>query len=317
MRRPLAATVAAALVVLTAGCGDDGSDGADGADSAAGSLDGVTVSGEFGEEPTVKTTEAFDVEEPTSAEIVVGDGEQLADDTVVQAKIAVYNGEGELIQGNYGTEATERLDLAAGEAPWLAELVGAHIGSRVAVALPVADVVGPQGAPQAGLQPEDSMLFLVDVLEEATAPLEGPEGTAVDPPANAPTVVGDEQGVTGVDFSDAPKSAPKEFRSITLIEGEGAEVEEGQQVTVDYFGTVWGNGKDPFDSSFERGEPATFPLAKGSLIEGWVKGLVGTKVGSRVMLIIPPELGYGAQGSGSDIPGNSTLVFVIDVLAAG
>lgn len=314
MRRPLAASVAAALVLLTAGCGDDGSDAADSAD--AGTIEGVTVSGEFGEEPTVKTTDAFDVEKATTAELVVGEGDELADDTVINAKIAVYNGEGDLIQGNYNTEATERIDLAAGEAPWLAELVGAHVGSRVAVALPVTEVVGPQGAPQAGLAPEDDMLFLVDVLDEAQAPLEGPEGEAVEPPANTPSVVGDDQEVTGLDFADAPKAAPKEFRSITLIEGEGAEVEQGQQVTVDYFGTVWGNGDKPFDSSFERGEPATFPLQEGSLIDGWVKGLTGTKVGSRVMLIIPPELGYGAQGSGEQIPGGATLVFVIDVLAA-
>ena len=315
MHRPLAASVAAALVLLTAGCGDDGSDGAESAD--AGALEGVTVSGEFGEEPTVETTDGFDVTEATSEEIVVGDGGELAEDTVIQAKIGVFDSDGTMIQGNYGSAATERIDLSAGEAPWLAELVGANIGSRVAVALPVVDVVGPQGAPQAGLEPEESMLFLVDVLEEAPKPLDGPEGEAVDPPADAPKVVGDDQEVTALDFGDAPKAAPTKFRSITLVEGEGEEVQEGQQVTVDYFGTVWGNGDKPFDSSFERGEPATFPLAKGSLIDGWVKGLVGTKVGSRVMLIIPPELGYGAEGSGTDIPGDSTLVFVIDVLAAG
>ena len=313
MHRPLAASVAAALVLLTAGCGDDGSDGAD----SEGALEGVTVSGEFGEEPTVETTDAFEVTEATSEEVVVGDGDELAEDTVIQAKIAVFDSDGKMIQGNYGTEATERIDLAAGDAPWLAQLVGANIGSRVAVALPVVDVVGPQGAPQAGLEPEESMLFLVDVLEEAEAPLEGPEGEAVEPPADAPTVVGDDQEVTALDFGDASKAAPKKFRSITLVEGEGAEVQEGQQVTVNYFGTVWGNGDKPFDSSFERGEPATFPLAEGSLIDGWVKGLTGVPVGSRVMLIIPPELGYGAEGSGPDIPGNSTLVFVIDVLAAG
>jgi peptidylprolyl isomerase len=265
----------------------------------------------------VETTEGFDVEEATSAELVVGEGDELAEDTVVRAKVGVFNGEGELVQGNYDTEATERIDLAVGQAPWLAELVGAHIGSRVAVALPVAEVVGPEGAPQAGLEPEDSMLFLVDVMEEAPPALDGPEGEAVDPPANAPAVVGDDQEVTALDFSDAPRAAPREFRSITLIEGDGAEVEEGQQVTVNYFGTVWGKGNAPFDSSYERGEPATFPLTPGGLIDGWVQGLTGVKVGSRVMLIIPPRLGYGAEGSGSDIPGGATLVFVIDVLAAG
>ena len=302
MHRPLAAFVAAALVLLTAGCGDDAGEG-------AATLEGVTVSGEFGEEPTVKTTEGFGVKEATSEEIVVGDGVELAEDTVIEAKIAVFDSDGKMIQGNYGSEDTERIDLAAGEAPWLAELVGANIGSRVAVALPVADVVGPQGAPQAGLEPEESMLFLVDVLEEAEAPRQ--------PPAFAPQVVGDGQDITALDFSEAAETPPAKFEAITLLEGDGAEVEQGQQVVVDYFASVWGEGDEPFDNSYERGEPAQFPLVKGSLIDGWVKGLVGTKVGSRVMLIIPPELGYGAEGGGPGIPGGATLVFVIDVLAAG
>lgn len=312
MRRPLAAAVAAALVLLTSACGDASDD-----KPAAGKLDGVSVTGEFGKEPKVVTTAAFKASGTESAEVVVGDGKELADDSVVEAKIAVFDRDGKLVQGNYGDEATERLDLSQNQAPWLAELVGARIGSRVAVALPVTDVLGPQGAPQAGLEPNEPMLFLVDVLEEAEPPLEKPEGTTVDPPANAPKVVGDESEVTALDFSDAPKAPPSKFRAIPLIEGEGPEVASGQQVTVNYFGAVWGKGDKPFDSSFERGEPARFPLAKGSLIDGWVRGLEGVKVGSRVMLIIPPELGYGAEGSGQDIPGGATLVFVIDVLAAG
>ena len=312
MRRPLAATLTAALLVSTAACGGSSDEAA--ADPET--LEGVTVSGDFGEEPTVETTDAFGVEEATSAEILVGDGDALADDAVVQAKIAIFDNEGELVQGNYEGDTTERIDLSQGNAPWLGELVGAHIGSRVAVALPVAEVVGPQGAPQAGLEAEESMLFLVDVLEEAEPPLEGPEGEAVDPPANAPTVVGDKGTVTAIDFSNAPKTPPAKLQVIPLIEGEGPEVAANQQVTVDYFGAVWGNGKKPFDSSFERGEPATFQLSEGGLIAGWVEGLQGVKVGSRVMLVIPPKLGYGKAGSGEDIPGDATLVFVIDVLAA-
>jgi peptidylprolyl isomerase len=299
MRRPLAAALAAALVLLTAACGDD---------SQGSELDGVTVSGDFGEEPKIETTDAFTVDEATSAEVVVGDGDKLADTTVINARIAVFDSDGKLVQGNYEAEASERIDLAEGQAPWLAELVGAHIGSRVAVALPVTDVAGPQGAPQAGLEPEESMLFVVDVLGEAPA--------AQDPPAGAPAVVGDSQGITSLDFTDAASSPPSDFQAATLIEGDGPKVEEGQTVAVNYFASVWGKGDEPFDNTYAKGQPAQFPLEKGNLIDGWVKGLVGVSVGSRVMLIIPPELGYGAKGAGPGIPGGATLVFVIDVLAA-
>jgi peptidylprolyl isomerase len=308
MRRPLAASLAAALVLATAACGDDQGDGDD--------IGGVTVSGELGEEATVETTEEFDAKEMTSAEVVVGDGDEIASDSVVEAKIGIYDRDGTLVQGNYDGETTERIDVSEGRAPWVAELSGAHIGSRVAVAVPVTDVLGPQGAPEAGLDPDEPMLFLVDVLREAQPPLEGPEGDAVEPPADAPKVLGDEEAVTGLDFADAPEAPPKDFQAITLIEGEGPAVEEGQQVTVDYYAAVWGKGDKPFDDSYARGEPSTFPLTPGGLIDGWVKGLVGVNVGSRVMLIIPPKYGYGAQGGGPGIPGNATLVFVIDVLAA-
>ncbi len=307
----LAAVLLLSVPVLSA-CGGGGDD----EKATAETITGVDVSGGFGEEPSVKTAEDFAADEVTAAELIVGDGDELADDAVVEAKVAVFDNEGKLVQGNYEGEQTERIDLGAAQAPWLAELVGAHVGSRVGVALPVDDVVGPQGAPEAGLEPGEPMLFLVDVLDEAAPPLEGPEGESVEPPADAPKVIEKDGKVTGLDFSDAPKNPPGKLQVIPLVEGEGAEVEEDQNLTVNYFGTVWGNGDKPFDSSFERGEPTSFPLSKGSLIDGWVQGLQGVKVGSRVMLVVPPDLGYGKAGSGDKIPGGSTLVFVIDVLGA-
>lgn len=303
MRR-VPAVLAAVLIATTAlaGCGDDGE-----------SLEGVAISGDLGEEPKVATTEDFKADGTQSAEVTVGDGAQLAEDSVVEAKIGVFDNEGTLVQGNYDRDENEKIDLAAAQAPWLGELVGAHVGSRVAVSIPVSEIVGPKGAPQAGLEAGEPMLFLVDVLEEAEGPLSGPEGKSVEPPADAPTVVEEDGKVTGVDFSDAPKDPPGELQVIPLIEGEGPEVEEGQQVTLNYLGVVWGEEK-PFDSSYERGAPTAYPISKGSLIDGWVEAIPGVKVGSRVMLIVPPDLGYGAQGGGPDIPGNATLVFVIDVL---
>ena len=299
------AVLAAVLIVMSAlsGCGDDSE-----------SLEGVAISGDLGEEPKVETTEDFTADGTQSAEVSVGDGAQLAEDSVVEAKIGVFDNEGTLVQGNYDREENEQIDLAAAQAPWLSELVGAHVGSRVAVSMPVSEIVGPEGAPQAGLEPDEPMLFLVDVLEEAEGPLSGPEGEPVEPPADAPKVVEEDGEVTGVDFSDAPKDPPGELQVIPLVEGEGPEVEEGQQATLNYIGQVWG-ADEPFDNSYERGEPVTYPLTKGALIDGWVEGIPGVKVGSRVMLVIPPELAYGKAGSDC-CPPNSTLVFVIDVLGA-
>ena len=101
-----------------------------------------------------------------------------------------------------------------------------------------------------------------------------------------------------------------------LIVGDGPAVESGQTVTVQYVGVKWSDGS-VFDSSWERGEPVDFPVGTGGVIAGFEEGLIGQTVGSRVMLIIPPDKGYGEQGNTqAGISGTETLVFVIDILAA-
>lgn len=93
--------------------------------------------------------------------------------------------------------------------------------------------------------------------------------------------------------------------------GDGDEVARGDAVTVHYTGTLE-NG-DEFDSS-RGGEPATFTLESGSLIEGWVEGIPGMKEGGRRELTIPPDLGYGEAGNPPVIPGGATLVFDVEVI---
>jgi len=74
------------------------------------------------------------------------------------------------------------------------------------------------------------------------------------------------------------------------------------------------NGKE-FDASWDGGQPFPVQLGQGMVIPGWDKGLIGIKKGGRRELIIPPELGYGAQGYPPDIPPNETLVFVVDAIS--
>ncbi|WP_240137367.1 FKBP-type peptidyl-prolyl cis-trans isomerase [Streptomyces sp. MUM 178J] len=122
----------------------------------------------------------------------------------------------------------------------------------------------------------------------------------------------------GAAFGEKPTLAkgegdpPKELKVDVISEGDGAEVKEGDYIEVNYLGQAW-DSDEPFDNSFDRGEPFKLTLGAGQVIKGWDEGLKGQKVGSRVELGIPPELGYGEQGQG-DIKPNATLVFVVDVL---
>jgi peptidylprolyl isomerase len=107
--------------------------------------------------------------------------------------------------------------------------------------------------------------------------------------------------------------APKTLETKDLIVGTGPEAKAGQSVTVNYVGVLYRGGKE-FDASWKRKEPFTFELGAGKVIKGWDQGVAGMKVGGRRELIIPAELGYGAQGSPPNIPPNAPLVFVVDLL---
>jgi len=110
--------------------------------------------------------------------------------------------------------------------------------------------------------------------------------------------------------------APDHLVVKDLKTGDGAAAKSGDQVSVQYVGVLYDNGKQ-FDSSFDRGQPFSFQLGSGQVIPGWDQGVPGMKVGGRRELIIPPSLGYGAQGQPPTIPPNSTLVFVIDLVSVG
>jgi len=112
-----------------------------------------------------------------------------------------------------------------------------------------------------------------------------------------------------------PGPPPKEIEVKDLIEGDGAPAEPGQELTVNYVGVSYSNGKE-FDSSFDAGQPFPFQLGGGEVIPGWDQGLAGMKVGGRRRLTIPPELAYGKTGQPPVIKPNETLVFVIDLLSA-
>lgn len=115
------------------------------------------------------------------------------------------------------------------------------------------------------------------------------------------------------------KPAPAGLTQQTLIQGSGATVAKGDTLIANYLGQTWapkGGKPDVFDSSFKRGSPAAFVIGAGAVIPGWDKTLVGKKLGSRVLLTVPPSDGYGSKGQPSaGISGTDTLVFVVDLVA--
>ena len=111
-------------------------------------------------------------------------------------------------------------------------------------------------------------------------------------------------------------SPPTSLEASDLIVGTGAVAKAGQNVTVQYDGYSWTTGKE-FDASWNRGQPFSFALGQGQVIQGWDQGVAGMKVGGRRELIIPPSLAYGAQPPTPAIATNDTLIFVVDLISVG
>jgi peptidylprolyl isomerase len=144
--------------------------------------------------------------------------------------------------------------------------------------------------------------------------LKEPTGTEQQPAAWAPKVTETDGLPSGLEFGDT--EAPDGLQVTTLIEGEGAALKKGDVIFVNYLGQVPG-ADQPFDASYGR-EPFSFPLGAGQVVEGWDQALPGVTVGSRIIVAIPPELGYKAKGKPeAGIKGTDTMYFVVDVLGAG
>jgi peptidylprolyl isomerase len=99
-------------------------------------------------------------------------------------------------------------------------------------------------------------------------------------------------------------------------EGTGASPKPGQICVMNYTGWLWENGAKgkKFDSSLDRGTPFEFPIGQGRVIKGWDEGVATMKVGGKRLLLIPPQLAYGARGAGGVIPPNATLIFEVELL---
>jgi FKBP-type peptidyl-prolyl cis-trans isomerase len=282
--------------------------------AAASPLTDVTVTGAVGTEPTVKFSKPLSATNTVHRDIVTGTGKKLAKGDKVTFKYLALDGRtAKQIESSFDkSPATLVLDKKRSVAGLVKSLVGATVGSRVLIALAPKEGV-TRGLQGSGVKKNDTVVFVVDVTD-VRAPLKHATGTPVPPVEGLPTVKLAKNGKPAIKVPSAPP--PTTLIVQPLVEGTGPVVTAGQTITVHYTGVIWTSGKQ-FDSSWDRGEPVDFAIGQGQVIAGWDEGLVGQTVGSQVLLVVPPDKGYGATGQpNAGISGTDTLVFVVDILDA-
>jgi peptidylprolyl isomerase len=255
--------------------------------------------------PGVEFTKPLDVKEPTVKVVTEGDGDRVKANQVAGISIVALSGkDGSTLEDTF-PEDPQDLELNEAlktESPVIYNaFVGSKIGSHLALAVP-----GQAAAEGAEAQPTQLLVVKVISAKDAPKVLDKPEGETVTPPAGLPTVKENDKGVPEISVKGV--AAPKALVSQDLIKGTGPEVKATDTLTVNYVGVALSSGK-VFDSSFDRGEKTSFPLT--GVIKGWTQGLTGKTVGSRVLLVIPQDLAYGAKGQGE---AKGDLVFVVDIL---
>ncbi len=265
-----------------------------------------------GKAPKVSFDKPLAVTAESVKVVTKGKGEPVKAGQAVTLQAIGFNAEDGKTNGDsYSDPAGERIvfdDTFKTSNPLVySTFVGTNVGSYVAYAFPGKPAVeGSTAAPSQAAQPTILTIFQIESAADVAKPLAKPEGDAVTPPAGLPTVKDNDKGIPVITIGDA--KAPTELIAQDLITGKGAALKATDTIVANYVGVNF-EGGEIFDSSFDRGTPATFALNK--VIEGWTKGLTGKTIGSRVLLVIPKAMAYGDGGQGK---AKGDLVFVVDIL---
>ena len=266
----------------------------------------VTVTGAFGGSaaPTVKFSAGLSASKPQASTVIHGKGKTLKEGDYVQVSYSVYQAKDAKKLGTVGFDQGNPQVLSVGGTGFGALLACAKVGDRVTA-------VGQSSA--LGFNTGGEIVVVADVV--AQTPTKA-SGTPQPQDPKLPTVKDKADGEPEITI---PKgvAAPTKTTPEVIKQGDGAAIADGDTALVQYKGVVYDTGKE-FDSSWSKGAPTTFTVSEGSLIKGFVTGLVGQKIGSQVLIVTTAEDAYGSNPpEGSNIPKDASLVFVVDVLAKG
>ena len=303
-------TMAVALTACSNGSDSSGSDAKNTSSSSSSSVNmdqiaGIRATGKLGQKPNISFKTPMTVQNNTYAVLQKGDGATVEKgDRVCAQGIAINVKDGSELMSTWEKNTPECSILLSASNLKQIEPYNAIVGQKLNASI----AFGVNDSNSSG-----TSYILVYTLVSKSKDLTRATGDKVtDVPANLPKVTLGKNGKPSIDMNG--QGAVDQQITQTLIKGKGAEITDSNTAVVKYTG--WLTDGTQFDSSWDKN--TTFDAdvsSSGQIIQGWKDGLIGQTVGSQVLLVIPPDKGYGDQKSGS-IPANSTLVFVIDILAA-
>lgn len=305
------ALFAAPLLVASLGltaCGSSSSGG------SSTSQPVVKVTGSFGTSPKVtiphqKAGSALDVKT-----LIHGTGPEVASSDALVGNYAVYIWSGTTSKLAQSTFTSSPALFSGSLLPGLTTaLKDKRVGDRVLAVIPPKDGYGTKGNSSSGVKGTDTLVFVIDVIKAYAADASATGKTVSSGGGSLPTVTSEDPPTVTIPSGKQP---PTGLVTKILRQGTGATVSKGDSVVVQYSGVIWRTGK-VFSASWQNGDPFGFTIDANpaQVISGWDTGLTGQKVGTRIMLIIPPKDGYGKTGSSSaGIKGTDTLVFIVDIL---
>ena len=300
------------LCAALAACGNASSSSS--ASPSLPKLEGVSATGQSGKEPDIHFKSPLTISQKSYAVLIEGTGAKLKEGDTVCYQYMVYNARtGARIDSTWKDTPVCSLTLNSSmDADYEQVLSSQNLGASIAFGIPGSQENSSSSG--SGVANSGDAYISVMTLISTVKTLSKAEGTKVaDIPADLPKVTSNSStGEPSIDFNNYKSNG--KFVAQTIIKGSGPAVSSSGSVVVKYSGWVLST-KKLFQSTWNEGNTtASFSLA--NTIEGFQKGLSGQTVGSQVLLIIPPAMGYGSNAQ-SGIPANSTLVFVVDILGSG
>lgn len=305
MRKLSALIVVAGLLATLTACSTSAAPGSAGCTTpASGDASSVvTASGSFGSKPTVQVPTPIVTSHTEVSTLIQGHGQVLTDGTPTLIKYTIYSGATgkEVSSSSYGTPTTPITVGATKGGPLVEALQCAQVGSRLAVAVKASDLTSTTGKTDDSTGP--AYIAVIDVVKAFLPKADGALQLGVN---NMPAVVTAANGAPGVSIPNI--NAPTSEKIQIIRQGRGHEFTGSDTAVVQFTAVNWAASPKVQGSTWTNGNAATtVPLNSTQIPEAIKKALVGQRVGSQVMVVVPPTAASGST---------DTFVYVFDLLGS-